>query len=715
MSYPKYILVFIFTIFCGAAFSQDIAKGSPFNGQFRYGNKQIPDVTEVGKTITYRLIHPSGYSDSSYSTKWAIDSIVVKTNDGLTVNNSNYTITLPSMAGPGTIKFLPGSALLDSLVTFSVIFNELDSNNFDTVIARSVMVAPTPHPNFRYSDTLCMGETSLYMNLTSIHSGQCTYMWYFGDGDSSDFQHPYHEYKNSGFYTVRLVARSYEWNTVKDTSMAIEISAIPTLKMKITSDCEGIPISFQNQTVPGKDSVIYEWDFGDGSSKSSQISPNHLYNHSGTFAVRLTATTSKGCVTNLYRFAHQFARPVANFDAPTSPVCSNEEALFPNNTTIASGKVGAFWTYGDGISSTVTDGVHIYYKTGTFTVKLLALSEFDCADSIQKSVTIKESPAPDFIVNPLCSKSPTKFTNLTPETIPNPVYAWTFSDSAKYNTKHVTRNWPHEGPYGAKLFVQFTNGCKATASKDFKILIQPKADFNVADVCSGESAFFVNQSQGDQSGILFSWDFGDGSSSTIASPIVHYNPNITTTYTATLIAWYAGGCKDTFKKTVTISETPTCDFAIKSHGFLTYTFTPTVTNYPHYEWFFGDGENSGQISPTYQYKNSSIYTITMKASNDAGCNCFTTKKLVTNTGIQELNESDRVAIYPNPSTGNITIQSNGELIEAEVYDVSGKLMFTASSTDGIIHSDLSGMAKGMYFIKVRLEGELLSTYKFTLE
>lgn len=52
-----------------------------------------------------------------------------------------------------------------------------------------------------------------------------------------------------------------------------------------------IPVKFVNLST---NSATYKWDFGDGTSDSTSISPEHIYTESGSFDVTLTATTEDG-------------------------------------------------------------------------------------------------------------------------------------------------------------------------------------------------------------------------------------------------------------------------------------------------------------------------------------------------------------------------------------------------------------------------------------
>ena len=690
----------------------DVVKGSPFLGQYRVGDNTKPDVAEVGKTITYDLVPPTGFNNAGHGSTWVINSVIATTRYGAVVPTTEYTTTAPSSSGAGTLALTASSAYLDSFITFSVRYSDLGPHFCDSTVKRTVVVAPTPKPNFKFPVSICLGDATLFENTTTIHSGNSTYMWYFDDGDSSDLQNPVHEYKAPGTYRVRLVATSFPWNVVADTTITVEVGELPEVKFRANNKCQGLAVTFQNQTTVGNGALSYVWDFGDNTPTTTVTNPSHLYTVPGGYKVTLTASAN-GCVSKLVKNAYMFARPVANFSAPIAPICARTEVSLPNTSTIALGEQGAFWNFGDGSNSTQYDGLHAFNTPGTYNVKLLAVSEFDCKDSITKQVTIKATPSPDFAGDQFCGKKPTVFTNTTNEVVPNPIYRWTFSDNFTSNLKSVTRTWPFEGPFTATLKATFSNGCEASISKNFEVLIQPKAAFDVKDICSGETATFANKSTGDKGNIQYFWDFGNGTYSNLAAPVRLYNPTTTTTYTVALVASYNGGCSDTASKTINVSESPICDFTFKDLGLLNAKFTPSNGTYASYEWFFGEGGGSTQVSPLYKYEYSGNFNVTMKATNAAGCSCEITKRVSATTSINSISNS-AVSIYPNPNNGTFTISNTeNHAMKVEIFNVLGAKVYSKTTAEGSLEVNLGDNAKGIYLVKVTSNG-VTSTTKITV-
>ena len=78
-----------------------------------------------------------------------------------------------------------------------------------------------------------------------------------------------------------------------------------------------------------------------------------------------------------------------------------------------------------------------------------------------------------------------------------------------------------------------------------------------------------------------------------------------------------------------------------------------------------------------------------------------TKKLyATLTGVNNTEEEHLFIIYPNPSTGQFTVEGIN-IQNIDIADINGKIIYSAMNPLPVHHIDLANRPKGIYFVKVR--------------
>jgi hypothetical protein len=70
-----------------------------------------------------------------------------------------------------------------------------------------------------------------------------------------------------------------------------------------------------------------------------------------------------------------------------------------------------------------------------------------------------------------------------------------------------------------------------------------------------------------------------------------------------------------------------------------------------------------------------------------------------NVGVDEISNMVDVGVYPNPTTGKITIECEG-MERVEVVDITGKLVYEIPVSNDVLEIDISAFSKGVYFVKV---------------
>jgi len=679
------------------------------------GFRGSPDIVAHKDTISFELTPPTGYTNAGHGSTWRITSITARTNNGFTVPVANYTAANPGSSSNAKMWFHPTSSMIDSLVNVRITFQDLGPYNCDSTVERWIRVAPRSKPNFTFTSPTCDGQDVAFENLSTVSSGGMDFKWYFGDGDSSDAKNPVKRFKGSGTFKVRLVVTTIPFGYVNDTTINVVVTEIPKVNFTKNNSCEGSNTNFNNTTTyGGSGTVTYSWDFGDGKGKSIVKSPSYRYTTPGGYPVTLTATVN-GCAASITKNTYLFHRPKSSFDLPSGKNCAREDATFTNKSTIGAGNVGSLWDFGDGELGTVVNPSHKYATDGSFSVRLIAISEFGCSDTMTKTLVIKEKPKAAFVNGQVCLNKPVSFSNTSQHSSTlNPQYLWRFSDGQTSATKDASRTWTTPGPRKITLILTPFNNCVDSVSATVEPGILPNVNFTIENNCSGKEINIANLSDAPQGEIRYAWDFGNGNISTERVPKPVYNIATSRTFNVTLKAQVLGGCLDSLVKTVTIFELPKCDFTIADiykNGNRAFSFTPGVTNYSYYRWTFGDGGNSNLPASEYQYTYDGPFTVTLTARNSAGCECQSTRILnVLNLGVDDVAAAG-IRVYPNPASGmlNIDLPVTGSKMSVSLLDATGRLVMADQlyAAQNKLHVDK--LPAGLYQVIVTVDGVSTTT------
>jgi gliding motility-associated-like protein len=104
------------------------------------------------------------------------------------------------------------------------------------------------------------------------------------------------------------------------------------------------------------------------------------------------------------------------------------------------------------------------------------------------------------------------------------------------------------------------NGCSVSNCWTVSSLPKPLVGFTFENVCLGEPALFVNNTQLASGTLTYRWDFGNGLVSNLTNPSVTYtSPG---TYTVKLVATSDKGCLDSLFKSIIVYELPDATISI---------------------------------------------------------------------------------------------------------------------------------------------------------
>jgi gliding motility-associated-like protein len=149
----------------------------------------------------------------------------------------------------------------------------------------------------------------------SLTTQNVSYLWQFGDGNSSTDVAPIHTY-NAGTYNVSLIVTTPNGCSANAVNTGL-VTAYPSptaafIASTYSTPFNDQPISFTDQS-PGNP-IGFDWDFGDGNNSTSQ-NTQHSYAQLGIFEVTLTVTDPNGCTGSVTQSVE--ITPVYDITIPT--------------------------------------------------------------------------------------------------------------------------------------------------------------------------------------------------------------------------------------------------------------------------------------------------------------------------------------------------------------------------------------------------------------
>lgn len=227
-------------------------------------------------------------------------------------------------------------------------------------------------------------NTVSFTNFSSTNT--TSWLWDFGDNNTSTQYSPTHTYANPGLYTVCLV--SSDNSGCSDTvCMPVLVGSMFGCQASFTYivGLNGF-VSFINTSQTNNQQVTYLWSFGDGTSDTTS-NPIHQYNSFGPYTVCLTIVgpncqstfcdsvllnNGGGCAASFYY----------------TPDTSGMGVQFTNTSQGSNAQY--FWTFGDNTTSTLMNPSHTYSQPGTYLVCLAIVTSNGCTDTVCQYVIAQQ-------------------------------------------------------------------------------------------------------------------------------------------------------------------------------------------------------------------------------------------------------------------------------------------------------------------------------------
>ena len=622
------------------------------------GNDKI--VCEGGEIS---VIADSVYNDEekklmTYS--WWSDDLILGNTNGSSVYINTDTIN----------KYLN-----DTLVLHLMVYDERGCVNED-----SVRFYTFPNPNIgikilKPSPNICFGDPISFVDTIGGNS-KGEYKW---------------EFVEEGYFETN-VNPSYNYNGIEgsknlyvqftdtngcgvDSTIQFTVHPLPKPSFKVDlNSCIGEELYIDNQSDLKIDKVgdaiaTYIWDMGNGNrinvSPDTVISDSNLYYSSdkikytsgipgpdliykydktGEYNIALYSETFSGCKGDTIIPLIVRDSVHVDFDVSTyTNVCFGQESkFFANSNTSDTNIVANYeWYLNDTLiaANNLNDTVKCTFDNpGVYEVVLKAISKYGCTKSISKEIEIYQSPVAYFITKPVCENTVSVFNSDGSDTSTDN-YTWNLPDTTIYSNSEVLVNYlfDNDGEFPVNLRVELANGCASEYTDTAIVLLNPNSSLQVNNTCfnsQNDDTLILNTSVNTYP-TIYSWEFGDGSSSDLVQPIKRYDfsDNYIVQLTSSnkyIVDSREYTCSSTDQDIIEIYKVASANFNIDENTNVcegtTSNFIITnlinSSNVHHYAWILDNDTTISSPTPDqldYQFKNSGSYNVRLKTVTENAC------------------------------------------------------------------------------------------------
>ena len=533
----------------------------------------------------------------------------------------------------------------------------------------SVEVRNNPVASFTSSSSGCVGQSVTFQNISISSEGTITnYLWDFGDGTSSVISDPIHIYSEGDFDVSLTVTTDFGCTDIFNQTISVYENPIADFTIDA---CEGSVSNIQNlSTLPTVDVSTFLWDFGDGSSSTDEI-PNKVFSEPGNYTVTLSVSQN-GCEDFASKLITVDPLPIIPFSG-TLTTCGTSIPLDAGNpgstyrwfeagtgTTLSTSQVYTATSNGDlGLEVTTAEGCVLtevvttilnsaidvdlgsdrvecgpitldagifpnasygwstgenssliqITESGIYSVNVIDIN--GCSDSDQISITINELPKVDLGEDiELCEG---EFVTLD---------AGEFEGTYLWSTGAISRTITVDATGNYSVTLTNASGCQASDDVSIEVNPIPLVDFVFPNTATGEPTIFTNNTA--FGGVVtYSWDFGDGSFSTLEDPLKVYS--FPDTYSVTLTATTDQGCQVSHQQEIIVLAQPQSNFGATdgcSNEIILFENTSVLPLGDTYTflWTFGDGNSSTETNPEHTYISSGDYVVTLNVTSSNGFN-----------------------------------------------------------------------------------------------
>jgi PKD repeat protein len=564
------------------------------------------------------------------------------------------------------------------------------SNGCNNLATETVTIYNEPIANFDLpsASPICTNQEYIFDNTTSFDVGSNpSWHWEVNGTPTSTVEDLTYQIPTATMQDIKLIA-TIPGCSSEVTKTINTVEAGPLADFSFVNDCEDKSITFTNTTVGTVNG--YSWDFGDGNT-SGLTEGTNTFDDFGTYDVTLEATNAAGCINTSVQEITIYSKPQPDFSLDLPPFsCNGSPSQFNDLTpNPADSNLDSWvWSFGDtqnGISI-ARNPQYIYADAGQYNVNLDVTTNFGCNASVQKMVTISQTPDANFSFNAACVNQATSFTPLSTAGIDS--WQWKVGVST-YNQQNPTHVFSAPANYNVQLTAIGSNGCIGVVSQTINVPVPSVVDFGFENNCTGQDTRFTDLTNSGADPVSSRlWQFGSLGSASGATPSFSFST--AGSYPTKLTVTNQSGCSYSTTKIVNIAQSPVATFtATPQTGTapLTVQLNNTSASSISQLWSANDPSNPTSTAKTTSFTFDKLgeYVVDLTIEDESGCTSVSSKIISVIIPILDI-ELTQLTLMPS-ATGESNIllslinKSNFPVNNIKaIIDISGEALISETIT-----------------------------------
>lgn len=423
------------------------------------------------------------------------------------------------------------------------------------ILAYSSITFAQPTTDFTFTpDNPCAGVSVTFTNLTtSGGGGAITYLWDFGDGETSTQTSPSHTFNPPAgdgiqYYFVKLTAKQGAVEVSETKSIGVKMPPstllIDPFNQRPFSKCTGtgnFALTVQNSSTTSNASYTINWGNGSPNFNASSFSQaSETYTNKGIYNLQFTVVGQNGCSSSQIYTVLYGSNPSIGITGPDGTVgCAPLSLTYTISDVSANLGTSYSFTFNDGSetyqfnqSSVPSSLTHIFTSAScgapNNSFSLVARAENQCGHQqlIVEPISIDREPIAQFSsVDSICIGDPITFNNTTVPpcgvSVDYTNYTWTI-EGVDYNVGISKDPYVHtfntSGEYtvvlrAANAAISHCNSGISTYSKKIVVINSdiPPAPVITGPlkVCQGQQGVILNSTKVDFA-TTYTWELPQG-------------------------------------------------------------------------------------------------------------------------------------------------------------------------------------------------------------